>query len=70
MKSLDKKEYEKTLKCWEAAAEIFIWDKKRGFREINLMVANIPHLAKFISSFNPSIIPYFSVMKKRSLQKL
>lgn len=36
---------------------------KRGYNEINLMAANTPHLTKFISSFNPTLVPYYSVEK-------
>ena len=43
--------------------EIFQDLKNRGFKEINLMAANTPHLAKFISSFNPILIPYYAVEK-------
>jgi hypothetical protein len=43
--------------------EIFQDLKNRGFKEINLMAANTPHLAKFISSFNPKLVPYFAVVK-------
>jgi len=44
--------------------------KNRGFKEINLMVANTPHLAKFISSFNPELVAYYSVEKKIALVKI
>jgi lipid II:glycine glycyltransferase (peptidoglycan interpeptide bridge formation enzyme) len=45
--------------------EIFQDLKNRGFKEINLMAANTPHLTKFISSFNPRLVPYYSIEKKR-----
>lgn len=32
--------------------------KNKRFKEINLMAANTPQLAFFISSFNPQLIPY------------
>lgn len=37
--------------------------KDRGFKEINIMSANMPHLAKFSSSFNPKLVPYFQVYR-------
>ena len=37
--------------------------QNRGFRSMNLMAGNLPHLAKFYSSFNPKLIPYYSVEK-------
>jgi len=43
--------------------EMMIYLKEKGFKNINLMAANTPHLAKFISSFNPELIPYYSVGK-------
>lgn len=50
--------------------EIFQDLKKKGFKEINLMAANTPHLAKFISQFNPRLIPYYSVEKKSTLLRI
>ena len=50
--------------------EIFQDLKNRGFKEINLMAANTPHLAKFISSFNPELVAYYSVDKKTFLTKI
>jgi len=35
----------------------------RGFHEINLMAGNTPRLTKFVSSFNPQLIPYYGVEK-------
>ena len=35
--------------------------KNRDFKEINLMAANTPHLTKFISSFNPELVPYYTL---------
>ncbi|MGV8108373.1 GNAT family N-acetyltransferase [Methanospirillum sp.] len=43
--------------------EIFEDLYKRGFKEINLMAGNTPHLTKFISSFNPDLRFYFTVYK-------
>lgn len=37
--------------------------KNKGFKEINLMSANIPRLAKFMSSLNPKLVPYYTVEK-------
>jgi hypothetical protein len=47
--------------------EIFQDLKKRGFKEINLMAANTPQLTKFITSFNPKLVPYYSLEKKTFL---
>jgi hypothetical protein len=44
--------------------EIFRDLKERGFKEINLMAANTPHLSRFIASFNPRLLPYYCVQKK------
>ena len=38
--------------------------KSRDFKEINLMAANTPHLTKFISSFNPKLVPYYVLERK------
>jgi hypothetical protein len=43
--------------------EIFRDLKNRGFKEINLMAANTPQLTKFISGFNPKLVPYYGVEK-------
>lgn len=43
--------------------EIFQDIQKRGFQEINLMAGNTPNLTKFISSFNPRLVPYYGVEK-------
>jgi len=37
--------------------------QNRGFRSMNLMAGNLPHLAKFYSSFNPKLFPYYKVEK-------
>ena len=50
--------------------EIFQDLKTRGFKEIDLMAANTPHLAKFISSFNPKLVPYYCVEKKTALMRV
>jgi len=43
--------------------EVFRNLKNRGFKEINLMAGNIPHLARFISSFNPKLVPYYTIVR-------
>ena len=50
--------------------EIFQDLKNRGFKEINLMAANTPHLANFVSSFNPKLVPYYSIEKKTYITKI
>ena len=50
--------------------EIFRDLKNRGFKEINLMAADTPQLAKFISSFNPRLIPYYAVEKSSIKYKI
>jgi hypothetical protein len=50
--------------------EMFQDLKNRGFKEINLMAANTPHLAKFISSFNPELVPYYGVEKTSTKYKI
>lgn len=47
--------------------EIFHDLQKRGFNEINLMAANTPQLTMFISSFNPTVVPYYGVKSFSSL---
>jgi hypothetical protein len=50
--------------------EIFTNLQKMGFDRINLMGANIPRLANFYSSFNPKLIPYYSVQKSRRVFRI
>lgn len=38
--------------------------KERGYREVNLMTANISYLAEFTQNFSPSLVPYYGVTKK------
>ena len=45
--------------------EIFLDLQEKGFEHTNLMAGNTPHLSMFISSFNPELVPYYSVEKKR-----
>ncbi|MEM2136788.1 MAG: GNAT family N-acetyltransferase [Candidatus Methanomethylicia archaeon] len=49
--------------------EVFQNLKREGFKEVILMAANVPQLAEFMSSFNPKLIPYYSVEKKKFLAK-
>ena len=46
--------------------EIFLDLQEKGFDRINLMAGNTPHLSMFISSFNPELVPYYSVEKNGS----
>lgn len=49
--------------------EIFKDIKNKGFKEINLMAANTPRIAKFISQFNPLLIPYYQIEKTNLMFK-
>jgi len=42
----------------------------RGFREVDLMAASTKQLARFISSFNPELVPLYSLEKKRILFRI
>jgi hypothetical protein len=44
--------------------------KVRGFKEINLMAANTPRLAKFVAAFNPRLLPYYSVERKNLIARV
>ena len=44
--------------------------QEKGFKKFNLMAANTPHLATFISSFNPLLVPYYSVQKIRGIYRI
>ena len=44
--------------------------KDRGFNEADLMAANTPQLANFISSFNPKLVPYYSLERMSYLAKI
>jgi len=51
--------------------------RTRGFREYNIMSANLPHLASFAAGFNPRLVPYYAVQKSaakyliaRSIQRI
>jgi len=43
--------------------EMMTYLQGKGFKKFNMMAANTPHLTKFISSFNPELVPYYSVQK-------
>jgi hypothetical protein len=43
--------------------EMFLDLQKRGYHQHNLMAGNVPHLARFYSSFNPRLVPYYEVEK-------
>jgi hypothetical protein len=47
--------------------EIFTDLKERGFKEVNLMAANTPHLSRFIAGFNPRLVPYYCVERKTAI---
>jgi hypothetical protein len=44
--------------------------QEKDFKKFNMMAANTPHLAKFVSSFNPELVPYYSVQKRRGVFRL
>jgi hypothetical protein len=44
--------------------------QEKGCKKFNLMAANTPHLAKFISGFNPELAPYYSVQKIRGIYRI
>ena len=44
--------------------------QEKGFTKFNLMAANTPHFAKFISAFNPELVPYYSVQYIRSIYRI
>lgn len=43
--------------------EMFSDLQKRGYRQHNLMAGNTPQLARFYSSFNPRLVPFYEVEK-------
>jgi len=43
--------------------EMMKYLNERGHRAINLMGGNRPNLSKFVTSFNPCLIPYYSLYK-------
>ncbi|MDD1673044.1 MAG: GNAT family N-acetyltransferase [Methanomicrobiales archaeon] len=43
--------------------DIMTYLQKKGIGKYNMMAANTPHLAQFIASFNPELVPYYSVQK-------
>lgn len=50
--------------------EIFRDLQQRGFEKINLMAGNKPNLTTFISSFNPSLVPYFGITRSSKKYQL
>jgi len=44
--------------------------QNRGFHSINMMGANFPQISKFISSFNPRLVPYYSVKKTQGIYRI
>lgn len=50
--------------------EMMTYLQKKGFEKFNMMAANTPHLAKFISSFNPALVPYYSAKKSRGVFRI
>jgi lipid II:glycine glycyltransferase (peptidoglycan interpeptide bridge formation enzyme) len=50
--------------------EILTYLQKKGVGKYNMMAANTPHLAKFIASFNPELVPYYSVQKSRGILRI
>ena len=50
--------------------EIMTHLQENDFKKFNMMAANTPHLAKFVSSFNPELVPYYSVQKRRGVFRL
>jgi hypothetical protein len=50
--------------------EAFTDLQKNGFEMINMMGANIPRLAKFYSSFNPKLMPYYRVEKSQGVMRI
>jgi hypothetical protein len=51
-------------------SEIMKHLQERGFKRFNLMAANTPQFAKFISSFNPELVPYYSVQKIQGIYRI
>ena len=50
--------------------EVMTHLQEKGFKKFNMMAANTPHLAKFISSLNPELVPYYSVQKIRGIYQI
>lgn len=40
--------------------------KDRNFKELNMMTANVPHLASYMSAFNPKLAPYYVLSKNNT----
>jgi hypothetical protein len=50
--------------------EMFKNLSERGFKEIDLMAANTPQLARFIANFNPTLRPFYGLEKRRALFRI
>lgn len=50
--------------------EIFRNLHERKFKQVDLMAANTPDLARFISSFNPRLVPFYQVDRKTRVAKI
>lgn len=50
--------------------EVFTDLRERGFSQFNMMGANIPHLAHFYASFDPTLVPYYSVRYGRGISRM
>ncbi|HTY52973.1 MAG TPA: GNAT family N-acetyltransferase [Methanomicrobiales archaeon] len=44
--------------------------KKRGFPEIDLMMANLPELASYAGKFNPRLVPFYTVSWEGTVVRL
>jgi hypothetical protein len=44
--------------------------QEKSVVKYNMMAANTPHLAQFIASFNPELVPYYSVQKERGILRI
>jgi len=44
--------------------------KTRGIKNINLMAANTPNLARFVAQLNPRLVPYYGVERKSALVRI
>lgn len=44
--------------------------QEKGHKKFNMMAANTPQLAKFVSSFNPGLVPYYSVQKIQGIYRI
>ena len=63
--SASNSKYKKTGATSLLLCTIFTEMYSRGYDTMNLMAANTPHLAKFVSGFSPSLVPYYSVYRMK-----